>query len=228
MSLVAQFRGVAIWKRSEKSRPRMPEWISGKPRSRELKDTYLIAAANEHKFAQAYRQAVAAMLDEKKRAAFAEAYKSGSVMQALNALPFMADTPHGNLDVWSDFASRMRSAYYSVMRQTSDAVANQMAQKFKRAVIFDYVSKAKLMVQTVPVNPRSLKWIDQKALNLVKEGISTEQRKVVRAVLESGFAQLRRIVSDVRDRRTPDAVAHRALPPRWREPPKARPCGLGA
>lgn len=189
MGLVAHYRGVAIWKRKAAKRPK---WAQGfTPASLDSKRAYEIAAKNEKKFAQAYLAAVASMLDEKRSREFSRAWNSGSIQAVMQSLPFFADDPTGDMSVWDDFVRRMRGAYFDVARQTTDAVAESLGKGFGRKVVFEYVEKQaegeRLFVRTVPINPNALNWIDQRALSLVKEGMSTQQRKVVRSIIEDSF-----------------------------------------
>lgn len=192
MALVELYRGRRIWKAHGKKRPR-PSWEDVAPRTLDGRNAYAIAAKNEVKFAQAYRAAIAAMLDEKKKRDFVKAWESGSIMQVMNTLDFLADKPSGKLDVWSDFVERIRGAYYTIARETSDSISNSLDKKFGKKVIFSYITKQnpedRFFVRTVEVNPRALKWIDERALRLVKEGMSNQQRAVVGQIIEEGFAQ---------------------------------------
>jgi len=50
------------------------------------------------------------------------------------------------------------------------------------------IAKAeKTKVKVVPVNPYSIKWVEERSLSLVKQGISDQQREVVRTVIQEGF-----------------------------------------
>ena len=193
MTFTRLYRGRAIWKRrTSVARPARAEYPSG----REGLDAYKIAERNEKKFSRAYLDALGTLVDERRRADFARAWKSGSVNAVMNALPFFADDPEPRTEAWTDFASCLKSAYASVARDTSEAVAKQIGKDFARDVVFEYVEKqsnlhpsGRLMVQSIPVNPSSLAWIDTRALELIDQGLSTQQRKVVRQIIESGFEQ---------------------------------------
>jgi hypothetical protein len=192
--LVPYFKSVAIWKRSAKRRPR-PAWEDVAPRTQEGRNAYAVAARNEKKFSQAYLAALSGLLDEKKRRDFETAWRSNSVNTVLSSIPFFAESD-GKHDVWTDFLARIKTAYYTIARETSDVAANAIQEKFGKKVVFNYVTKAvnihpsgRIMVESVPVNPRSLKWIDERALQLVREGLSKQQREVVTSIIQDGFGK---------------------------------------
>jgi hypothetical protein len=191
MSLTPLYRGRAIWKRKARvARPERSQYPEGKVGL----DAYKIAERNEKKFAQAYLSALGSLVDERRRSEFIRAWNSNSVVKVMQSLPFFADDPEPRSEAWSDFASRIKAAYVSVARDTSDAVADMLGKQFGRDVRFEYVEKqstlhpsGRLMVQTIPVNPNALSWIDTRALELIDQGLSNQQREVVRQIIESGF-----------------------------------------
>jgi hypothetical protein len=186
------FRTARIFKRSSRLKGR-PEWQDAVPDSKEGKDAYRIAAAHEGGFKNAFKKAVRELLPEKMTPEIKEAWEKKSVSQLMASLPINDDAN----ETWKRFQDKLVGAYEGVIDESGKQVTEDLNKKFKTRLGFTVkfeqpgtvVEKAaKKFVVTVPVNPYSVKWIDQHALDLAKN-LSQTQTAVTRQIIEEGFSK---------------------------------------
>lgn len=199
MSFTSQYAAVRILKRSRRLRGR-PQWQDEVPKEQAARDTYKIAAKYQKKFSAAFLQAVRNILPVKMSPEFKKAYDQGSVMEALNSLPLFNEGEQNN--TWERFTENLQSAYLDVMQESGQVTTKELNDKFKTKLGFVVdIEKAKAKKLTpgmrrvreaarglvVPVNPYSIKWMQDRGIELVTQGISEPQREVIHSVLNDGF-----------------------------------------
>ncbi len=186
LPLIQNFRAIRIQKakRAKALRGR-PEWQDQLPQTPEGKKTYEIAAKFEPAFAKAFLEAVRDTFDDATKKAFAEAYKSGSVSQAMESLPIFSDEPDN--PAWERFTERLESEYLQVIQESGEAETRRLNRDFDTNMRFSIVKQTARKVPEVPVNPYAIDWVQRRSLQLVRQGISEQQRDVVRDLLVDNF-----------------------------------------
>lgn len=214
MPLVLRYKGERVLKaRRSKALAGRPAWQQKLPDTSEGRGAYKIAAAHEKQFTRAFREAVKGMLTPETEKAFKEAWASNSVPRVLSVFPFYAEGEEGSVAL-KNFVARMEQAYATVINASGTAEAKRIRDKFKTDFVFTPVEIAKakrvatapkakppVMVPVVPVNPRSVAWIRNRGMELVAEGVTKPQRKIIRSFVEEGFrrgARAEEVYSDLK------------------------------
>jgi len=180
-----------IWKAR---RVRKPEWQDRIPIKAPQKSTYRIAAANVGKFSRAFREAVSTLLETEHKTAFVEAWRGGNMGRALEAIPLFSD--EGSQASARRFSDKLRAAYRDVIQASGEDAAARLKRDFGINLKFQIggaIEKAKPkkpvweLIPVVPVNPYSVKWIEERGLELVKQGVTRQQVNFLRGVVQDGF-----------------------------------------
>lgn len=160
-----------------------PKWQDVVPKTKAGRTAYEIAAKHEKKFAGAFRAAVSSLLSTQLPPGFKAAWDSRSVPLMVSALPLFSKEKQAG--VYEQFRSSLASAYLAVIRESGKAEAESIKAKFgvKKAEGKEFAEVA------VAVNPRSVKWIQRQSLKLIKEGMTKEQGKTVRAIIKDNFSK---------------------------------------
>jgi len=193
MPLIQQYRGARIMKRRRKS------WYREDPGTPEGRDAYRIAAKHEEAFARAFLKAQRDMFTPEVERDVKRAIRTGSTTEVLDVLPLAQDADD---PVWEKFREQILRAYSVVIDEAGDDATRRMNKKFKTKMRFtletaedrgEEVAKAREDVSraaagmVVPVNPYSVKWMQERATHLITDGITKSQRQVVSDLLLDGF-----------------------------------------
>jgi hypothetical protein len=215
MPYVSQYDNLRILKRQR--RIRKPKWQTQPPRNKQAAETYAIAARFQPRFARTFLEAVKDVLPDRMPSDFKTAYEQGSDTGAISALPLFNQGDGELNETQLKFQKKMEGAY-AVVVETSGSVTMQDTNKeFGTELGFSIVNKAidnlddvediledipPVTARTaaaeaglgivVPINPYSKKWMRERSLELVEEGISKQQREVVQQTLIEGFEAGRR------------------------------------
>ncbi len=195
MPLVQRFKTARIFKRSARLKGR-PAWQDVMPDSQAGRDAYVIAAKYEDRFSRAFLKAMRELITEADREPFIEAWRKQSVVAIENALPFFdyGEIQTDNNPIWSKFMSTLSGAYKAVIDAAGKDATRLMNKKFKINVQWTMdagegqtgvVQKAELTAadMMVPVNPYSVKWINDQSLGLVENTITLQQKDVLQDIL---------------------------------------------
>jgi len=194
VAFIEQYKYVRIFKR------RRQKWYKPDPGTPEGRDAYKIAAKHEGAFARAFLAALREMFDTAKvERDLKRAVRTGSPVQVLEAVPTAQDEES---PIWESFREKILRAYSTVMTEAGRDAAERMNKKFKTKVWFsvdpepvpektevvkareDVAAAARGMM--VPVNPYSVKWMEERSTHLIRE-ISKSQREVVTDILADSF-----------------------------------------
>ncbi len=205
MPLVQNFRGARILKakRARALRGR-PAWQVVVPESPELRDGYAIAAKYESEFSRAFLGAVREMITPEIERDIQRAWRSGDPAKVLAAIPYFGI--EADADVWAKFTSRLSVAYLSVIQASGDAATGDLNKALGTDLVFtalppdapppdEAIAKSMEDVRraaeglTVGVNPYSIKWVNERGLDLVKQSITEQQRRVVSDMIENAMAE---------------------------------------
>lgn len=211
MPLIPYFKARRIWKAKRAASLRgRPAWQTVLPDTKQGRDSYAIAAKHEDMFAKAFMAAMAEMITPEIERDFREAWKSGSPAAVINSIPYFDENPDSK--VWAKFLGRLGKAYATVIQAAGDAASRDLQTQFGVKQTFTtlpppdqaddlvgevtegLVKKADAWRQaaagmTVDVNPYSIKWIEDHGLDLVQQGISVQQKKVVTNIIQSSMEQ---------------------------------------
>ena len=171
-----------------------PGWVDFAPRGRSERDAYAIAARNEGQFSKAFVEATRAFLDPKTEKAFLESYRPGANPEdVLKVFPFINEGEARAL-LLEQFIDRLQAAYLKTVSEAGQEALDLVNESFGSALVFQVQdqgkvvkAKAKPKVPVVPVNPYSIKWIRERALDLVTQGVTDQQLKVIRNIIRRGF-----------------------------------------
>jgi len=171
-----------------------PDWVDFTPRGRSERDAYAIAARNEKQFSKAFIEATLGFLDPKTEKAFLASYRpGGNPEDVLKVFPFINEGEERSAAL-RQFVDRLQAAYLKTILEAGQDALDLVNESFGSALVFqvqdqDKVIKAKSKpkVPVVPVNPYSIKWIRERALDLVTQGVTDQQLKVIRNILRRGF-----------------------------------------
>ena len=191
MPFVEQFRFVRIEKRSAKLRGR-PTWQQVVPQTAAGRTAYAIAAKHEKNFSKAFLAAMKELLPSKPSVEFVQAWESRSVNTLINALPMLSENSDEGAAVWEKFQARLAGAYGGVIQEAGEDAAQTLNKQLKTSIGFSIepiAKAAKKAVLTVAVNPYAVKWIEEKSLSLIKEGIRPSQLELVREIIDNGFSK---------------------------------------
>ena len=204
MSFFVQFAADRIFKRSRRLKGR-PQWQDEIPSEKPARDTYRIAAKYESRFSRAFLDAVRNILPEKMSPEFREAYNQQNPVGVQNAIPLFAEGTTDQNKTWSKFGERLQSAYLNVLNESGKESMKEVNREFKSKLGFSLepLSKAEVDEErvlrgreaarevgrgiVVPVNPYSVAWMNERSLNLVKEGITSQQKQVIQDILSENF-----------------------------------------
>jgi hypothetical protein len=202
MPLVQLFKARQAFRRSKKLKGR-PEWQDVVPDTKQGRDAYKIADKYQARFSRAFMDAMRGLLEDpdvEKR--FKAAWKTGSITEAMNALPLYQEGISQDDPVWRKFFDRLKSAYSEVIQASGDAATKEINQALDTNLKFTVSpeqpegpdveilkakKKKKKKPPVVPVNPYSVPWMEEHTLELVTQGIGPQQRKVVQSVLMDTF-----------------------------------------
>jgi hypothetical protein len=193
--LIQQYRGARIMKRRRK------EWYREDPGTPEGRDAYRIASKHEDAFARAFLKAQRDMFTPEVERDVKRAIRTGSTINVLDALPVAQDADD---PVWEKFREQILRAYSVVIEEAGEDATERMNKKFKTKMKFtletsedrggeEEIVKARADVSRAaagminPVNPYSVKWMQERATHLITQGITKSQRDVVTNVLMDGF-----------------------------------------
>jgi hypothetical protein len=195
---------VQYYKAARIRKARRLSWQDQLPKTRQGRMAYEIAAKYQSGFARAFKGAVRDLLTDEDKKNFLSAYPTMSVDQTMASLPFYSkmELARGEQlpQAWQRFAERMVNAYARVILASGEAATEDMNRRFgtnmkfsieENAEVVQKASRAKpgAFVPTVPVNPYSIKWMRERSLGMVKDGMNEEQRAVIRNILTDGFSR---------------------------------------
>lgn len=181
MGLVQVYKAERVLKAR---RRRKPEWQIEKPADSDAgREAYAIAAKYENRFARAFVEATQSLLTQKIATDFQSQWRTGTVDDVMAAIPFFGTDKKP--EVWDEFVNRLMKAYGAVIQAAGDEATEKMNEQFKTNMKFSLVEKQEVPV--VPVNPYSIQWMRNRALWLVRQGITEQQLEVVRDIIGRGF-----------------------------------------
>lgn len=197
MGLVQYYRGYRIQKAIRDRRLKgRPAWQIQIPDTQEQQDAYKIAAKYQKDFVRVFKDALKSLFDDETKAKFYEAYRKSNFKDMLSALPLAEDPEQ---PVWQKFREKLFSVYSLVIEESGKEAMARLNRQFDTNLDFTLndstVQKAKTPLQQavsqiiVPVNPYSIKWMRERSLELVKEGITKNQLKVVQSILTDSTAR---------------------------------------
>jgi len=168
-------------------RKRKPEWQKRLPHDTPAgREAYAIAAKHENKFARAFLEATQSLLTNRIAADFNAVWRAGGGPEKVMAtLPFFGTDIKP--EVWDDFIERILKAYSAVIQEAGEENTEEMNRKFRTNMKFSLEDKEEIPV--VPINPYSIEWVRNRSLELAKQGISDQQREVVRDIIDRGFSE---------------------------------------
>lgn len=181
------------FKRSKRLRGR-PEWQDMVPDTKEQRDLYKIADKHVDKFSRAFMAMTRSLIDDNTAKLIKDAWNAGSTPQEIESLiPIFAEGATDDEKVWRRFVNQIDNAYFDLVDESGEDETKRLNKKLKTNLGFTMqadvepeeaeIIKAKKKVPIVPVNPYSLKWIQERALELIKTGLTKSQRDVIREVL---------------------------------------------
>lgn len=197
MPLIEQFRNVRIFKRSRRLKGR-PEWQDEIPDSQAGRDAYRIAAEHESRFSRAFLEAVRTIITPEVEKDFFEAWKTGSIREVLATLPIFVEGDEETAKAWGPFLRKINVAYFDVIDESGKVAAKELNKKFRTSAEWtmsdkpegaDEVIEKAEVAPVVPVNPYSLKWIEERGLELATQGISAQQKAVVNSIIEGALEE---------------------------------------
>lgn len=119
---------------------RRPAWQDQRPRSKEGRDTYSIAARNESMFADAFLDAMQSMISSEDAKTFKAAWNRGedldAVMETIPLLSAMQEDESVRRRVWQRFIDRIVQAYGTIIQQAGDAEAGNIKRDLGAKMVF--------------------------------------------------------------------------------------------
>lgn len=162
-------------------RKRKPEWQDTRPPEEELRDAYAIAANHEAAFSRAFLRFTRDLMSPEAIAALKIAVRADNPEQAVNALPV--------LEASDKMRESFERAYAAIVQEAGQAEIN----RYRWPIRFEVVEKRveARFGGRVPINPFSLRWIRERAGELIAgpKGIIERQQANVRLILFRAFAQ---------------------------------------
>lgn len=199
MGFVRYHRAIEIHKRNRLSR--------GKENAL-LHDSYDIAQQFQPDFSAVIVKAMRALLPDKMPPDFAKRFKTKNFADILEDMPFFTvgtDNP-----VWLGLLRDLESVYVDVIKASGQDATEKMNDKLgtkltftvlthidddhaTRTEIIKAAKKKKDRVITTPVNPYSVRWVKERALELITGGVSKPQIEIVKNILKENFAAGERV-----------------------------------
>ena len=171
-----------------------PQWQDLVPPEKELRDAYGIAARNVHRFARAFMAASRGLFTNETLNDLRANLRDGTQYEALNSIPWFIPGATDTQTIWARLAHQLEDTFSDVVQQSGEAELKRLKLPLRFEI-------QKQEVPTVPINPFSLAWIQERAGELIAN-ISATQRDTIRDVIFDGFAQGKRaeaILSDIQD-----------------------------
>jgi hypothetical protein len=169
-----------------------PEWQDMIPTTREGRDAYAIAAKHEKAFSQAFLEAQRSILDDDTKAALKEAWNKGAgLTEILNIIPTFNRGATDQLPVWRKFMDKVKAAYTAIVEEAGQDALDVLNEKLKLKNPLQFTlsseSVQKKAVPIVPPNPYSQKWIEERSLQLVEQGVTQGQVDTLRAIIGNAY-----------------------------------------
>ncbi len=161
--------------RPRKARPR---WQDTRPPEKELRDAYAIAASHEERFSRAFLKFTRDLMTPEVLRDVGRAVRADNPEEAVNALPV--------IEARDKMRESFERAYAEIIQEAGQAEANRHKWKFR----FEPVEKRveARFGGPVPINRFSIRWILERAAELVRE-VTEKQQANVRKIVLRGFSQ---------------------------------------
>lgn len=161
-------------------RKRKPRWQDTRPPDEELRDAYAIAANHEAAFSRAFMRFTRDLMTPGVMREIGRAVRADSAEDAADVLPV--------LDASDKMRESFERAYAEIVQEAGQAEANR--QKWRLPFEVEKRVEAQFGGR-VPINPFSLKWIQEHAAKLIvgPAGIVQRQQDNVRKIVFRAFEQ---------------------------------------
>jgi hypothetical protein len=171
-----------------------PAWQDTIPRDDpELKRAYSIAAKYVPPFTRAFNAANKALIDDQTATNIRRIWsKEGSVNQIMGAIPFFKKTAATEGNAGQRYVDKLVPVYEGTYEEAGKEGMKRVNEGFGTKLRFKMpvpVQKVKGDVPLVAINVHSVKWIEQRALELLTQVITPAQKKVLRRVIKDAFSR---------------------------------------
>ena len=194
MGFVRYHRAIEIHKKNRLSR--------GKENAL-LHDSYDIARQFEKDFSTTIVRAMRSLLPAKMPPDFAKRFKTKNFADILEDMPFF--TAGTDNPVWHGLIRDLENVYIDVIKASGQDATDKMNDKLGTRLTFTVLThiddshataheiikadkKKKDRVIATPINPYSVAWVKDRALELITGGISKSQIDVIKNILLENFA----------------------------------------
>jgi SPP1 gp7 family putative phage head morphogenesis protein len=158
-------------------RKRKPGYQDTRPPEAELRDSYAIAANNEPAFSRAFLRFTRDLVGPEALAEMRTAVRADSPEEAVRALPA--------LEASDKMRASFERAYREIIQEAGQAEANRHGWPIR----FEVEKRVEARFGgRVPINPFSLRWVEERAGWLIRE-IVAQQEANVRRILFRSFEQ---------------------------------------
>ncbi len=184
-----------------------PAWEDTIPRDDpELKRAYNIAAKYVPSFTRAFNAANKALIDDQTAKNIRSVWKNeGSVDDVMRVIPFFKKTAATEGNAGQRYIDKLVPAYEGTYQEAGKEATKRVNEGFGTKLRFKMsssVQKVKGDVPLVAINVHSVKWIEERALELLTQVITPAQKKVIRRVIKDAFAKGVRaetLINQIRD-----------------------------
>ncbi len=171
-----------------------PAWQDTIPQDDpELKRAYNIAAKYVPPFTRAFNAANKALIDDQTATSIRRIWsKEGSVADIMRAIPFFKKTAATEGNAGQRYIDKLVPVYEGTYQEAGKEGTKRVNEGFGTKLRFKMdvpVQKVKGDVPLVAINVHSVKWIEERALELLTQVITPAQKKVIRRVIKDAFAK---------------------------------------
>jgi hypothetical protein len=158
----------------------------------EQENNYDIADRFFPRFVRAFIQLNKNIIDDDIAEKIKDKYNKGASLQdILFTIPLFTPGAFEQERIWKKFVNKLVELYSEIDKKSGQLEATQMNRKLKTNLRYtlddgqsENLAKAKKKVPIIPVNPYSLKWIAERSLGLIEEGITKPQMDTIQRIFE--------------------------------------------
>jgi hypothetical protein len=190
-----------------------PAWQDSIQDTQEARDTYKIADEYQTMFSRAFLKMTRDLITPEIERDFKAAWKSDSVSKIMDTIPYFTVGEMDEVEAWKKYTDGLSKAYLTIIQAAGDDSTRIMNKDFKTNFEFNItdtekeaeVQKSMADVRaaaegmTVGVNPRVAEWTRDRGLELVKQSITKQQKRVVSDIIQNALEKGGRPTNALKD-----------------------------
>jgi hypothetical protein len=177
---------VQVYKAKRRGKANKLPWQDTRPPEAELRDAYAIARRHQRGLQLSFQAIVRRFRDSVDKDQLRRGLRNVNLNEALAAFPFFNSAQPETVEVWQGYAKSLERSYEAIINESGNDTLRREKLPFKFRI------EKRLTDLSVPPNPYSIRWIEQRAGELVQE-ISLSQRNMVQELILRGYESGERV-----------------------------------